>query len=71
MSEHGEEHGKIVHLDQAKSARSTCRATGDTIPKGDFRVGVEAYTGGHISMTWQVLELTNRARREGIKTSTS
>lgn len=48
------EHGKLVHLDQAKSGRSTCRATGDTIAKGEFRVGVEAYTGGHISMTWQV-----------------
>lgn len=48
------EPSKLVHLDQAKSGRSTCRATGDTIAKGEFRVGIEAYTGGHISMTWQV-----------------
>lgn len=50
-----EDAGKvIVHLDVAKSGRSTCRATGEKIEKGEHRVGVEAYTGGHISMTWQV-----------------
>ncbi|KAL3141679.1 hypothetical protein ABBQ32_004367 [Trebouxia sp. C0010 RCD-2024] len=51
-----EDAGKIiVHLDVAKSGRSTCRATGEKIEKGEHRVGVEAYTGGHISMTWQKL----------------
>lgn len=52
MAEEAEKH--IVHLDVAKSGRSTCRATGDKIEKGEHRVGMEAYTGGHISMTWQV-----------------
>lgn len=53
MAEEAEKH--IVNLDVAKTGRSTCRATGDKIEKGEHRVGVEAYTGGHISMTWQVL----------------
>jgi hypothetical protein len=44
----------IVTLDVAKSNRSTCKATGEKIEKGEHRVGVEAYSGGHISMTWQV-----------------
>lgn len=44
----------IVNLDVAKSARSTCKATGEKIEKGEHRVGIEAYSGGHISMTWQV-----------------
>lgn len=52
MAEDPEKH--IVNLDVAKSGRSTCRATGDKIEKGEHRVGLEAYTGGHISMTWQV-----------------
>ncbi|DBB11441.1 hypothetical protein WJX82_009846 [Trebouxia sp. C0006] len=43
----------IVTLDVAKSNRSTCKATGEKIEKGEHRVGVEAYSGGHISMTWQ------------------
>lgn len=46
----------IVTLDVAKSNRSTCKATGEKIEKGEHRVGVEAYSGGHISMTWQVEE---------------
>ena len=45
---------KIVHLDQAKTGRSTCKATGEKIEKDEFRVGMEVYTGGHISMGWQV-----------------
>ena len=52
MAEEAEKH--VVHLDVAKSGRSTCRATGDKIEKGEHRVGIEAYTGGHISMTYQV-----------------
>lgn len=52
MAEEAQKH--IVNLDVAKTGRSTCRATGDKIEKGEHRVGVEAYTGGHISMTWQV-----------------
>ena len=47
----------IVNLDVAKSNRSTCKATGEKIEKGEHRVGVEAYSGGHITMTWQVLTL--------------
>ena len=47
----------IVNLDVAKSNRSTCKATGEKIEKGEHRVGVEAYSGGHITMTWQVLIL--------------
>lgn len=50
---------KIVRLDQAKTGRSTCRATGDRIEKDEFRVGVEVYTGGHISMAWQVCRLSS------------
>ena len=48
----------IVTLDVAKSNRSTCKATGEKIEKGEHRVGVEAYSGGHISMTWQVEEFS-------------
>ena len=53
MAEEAQKH--IVNFDVAKTGRSTCRATGDKIEKGEHRVGVEAYTGGHISMTWQVV----------------
>ena len=47
----------IVNLDVAKSNRSTCKATGEKIEKGEPRVGVEAYAGGHITMAWQVTVL--------------
>ncbi len=50
----------IVTLDAAKSNRSTCKATGEKIGKGEHRVGVEAYSGGHISMTWQVCPQLSR-----------
>ena len=46
---------KII-FEKAVSGRSTCRATGETIEKGDLRVGLEAYLGGRISMTWQVCD---------------
>lgn len=41
-------------FEKAVSGRSTCRATGDSIAKGEDRVGLEAYVGGRVAMTWQV-----------------
>lgn len=45
---------KLPNLVQALSDRSTCRATGEKIKKGEWRVGIEAWRAGRNSMTWQV-----------------
>lgn len=45
---------KTLTFEKAVSGRSTCRATGDTIAKGEERVGLECYVGGRVAMTWQV-----------------
>ena len=43
----------IVKVEEAKSSRSTCKATGEKIEKGEWRVGMEAWVAGRMSMTWQ------------------
>lgn len=45
---------KVLIFEKALSGRSTCRASGEPIAKGEFRVGLEAYVAGRVSMTWQV-----------------
>ena len=45
-----------IIFEKAVSGRSTCKATGEKIEKGELRVGLEAYLGGRISMTWQVCD---------------
>ena len=49
-----EEKGAVVRLEQALSDRSTCRATGEKIEKGGWRVGLEVWLAGRMSWTWQV-----------------
>ena len=44
---------KAIIMENAVSGRSTCRSTGEKIEKGELRVGMEAYLGGRLSMTWQ------------------
>ena len=44
-----------LRLERAASNRSTCRATGETIEKGAWRVGIEGWVGGRMSTIWQVL----------------
>ncbi len=44
----------FISAPQALSDRSTCRATGEKIKKGEWRVGIEAWRAGRNSMTWQV-----------------
>ena len=44
--------GEVVVLEQAKSGRSTCRATGEPIEKGAWRVGFETFIGGRMAMAW-------------------
>lgn len=46
--------GEVVKLEQAKSGRSTCRATGDAIAKGEWRVGFETWISGRVAMAWMV-----------------
>ena len=45
---------RLVKVEQALSNRSTCKATGEKIDKGEWRVGMEAWVAGRMSMTWQV-----------------
>lgn len=46
--------GGVVTLEQAKSGRSTCRASGEPIAKGDWRVGFETWISGRVAMAWMV-----------------
>ncbi len=50
---------KII-FEKAVSGRSTCKATGEKIEKGELRVGLEAFLGGRISMTWQARDNLRR-----------
>ncbi len=50
---------KII-FEKAVSGRSTCKATGEKIEKGELRVGLEAFLGGRISMTWQACDHLRR-----------
>jgi hypothetical protein len=43
-----------VSWEQAKSGRSTCRATGERIPAGEWRVGFETFIGGRVATAWMV-----------------
>lgn len=47
----------VVTLDQAKSGRSTCRASGELIAKGEHRVGFETWISGRVAMAWMVRRL--------------
>lgn len=44
----------VVKVEQAATGRSTCRATGEKIEKGEWRAGMEAWVAGRVNMTWQV-----------------
>ncbi|KAI7843657.1 hypothetical protein COHA_002559 [Chlorella ohadii] len=44
--------GGVVTLEQAKSGRSTCRASGEPIAKGEWRVGFETWISGRVAMAW-------------------
>ncbi len=46
--------GGVVTLEQAKSGRSTCRASGEPIAKGEWRVGFETWISGRVAMAWMV-----------------
>ena len=46
--------GGVVSFEQAKSGRSTCRASGEPIAKGAHRVGFETWIGGRVAMAWMV-----------------
>lgn len=46
--------GGVVKLEQAKSGRSTCRASGEPIAKGEWRVGFETWISGRVAMAWMV-----------------
>ena len=39
-------------LERAKTGRSTCRSSGMAIDEGSWRVGIEAYRAGRMTMTW-------------------
>jgi hypothetical protein len=39
-------------LEQAVSGRSRCRVTGEFIEEGEWRVGIEAFRAGRLTMTW-------------------
>ena len=52
-----------IIIEKAVSGRSTCRSTGEKIEKGELRVGMEAYLGGRISMTWQARDRAPSAWR--------
>ncbi|KAK9799849.1 hypothetical protein WJX73_009741 [Symbiochloris irregularis] len=45
----------VVKVEQASTGRSTCRATGEKIEKGEWRAGMEAWVAGRVNMTWQKL----------------
>lgn len=47
-----EEGAPLVRLEQAASDRSHCRATGEAIPKGAWRVGLEVWVPGRMGVTW-------------------
>ena len=55
----------ILKVEKALSGRSTCRATGEKIEKGELRVGMEAWMGGRMSMTWQVSSLASQPGSPG------
>lgn len=57
---------KVLTVEKALSGRSTCRATGELIAKGDIRVGLEAFVGGRVSMTWQVGALSSASCSAGL-----
>eukprot|EP00884_Botryococcus_braunii_P002941 jgi/Botrbrau1/12648/Bobra.67_1s0014.1 len=44
----------VLTVGPAISGKSTCRSSGEQIPKGALRVGLEAYVGGRIVQTWQL-----------------
>ena len=50
----GDENGAVVTLELAKSGRSTCRATGELLAKGEWRVGFETWISGRVAMAWMV-----------------
>ncbi|KAL4433964.1 hypothetical protein ABPG75_000405 [Micractinium tetrahymenae] len=41
-----------VKFEQALSGRSTCRATGEKIDKGEWRVGLEVWISGRVATAW-------------------
>ncbi|KAL4441841.1 hypothetical protein ABPG77_003757 [Micractinium sp. CCAP 211/92] len=41
-----------VKFEQALSGRSTCRATGQKIEKGEWRVGLEVWISGRVATAW-------------------
>lgn len=45
---------RVVTLEQAKSGRSTCRASEEVIAKGEWRVGFETWISGRVAMAWMV-----------------
>jgi hypothetical protein len=49
----GEKKKVPLTLEQAPSNRSTCKATGEKIEKGQWRVGMLAFRAGFESMQWQ------------------
>ena len=44
----------VLKVQQALSGRSTCKATGEKIEKGDWRVGMDVWTAGRVAVAWQV-----------------
>lgn len=53
-----EEPERAVKLEKALSDRSTCRATGEKIGKGEWRIGMSAWMAGRMSTVWQVKVLS-------------
>lgn len=53
---------ETVKFEQALSDRSTCRATGERIAKGEWRVGIEVWLAGRMSWTWQVVQYQTRLK---------
>ncbi|EFN57084.1 hypothetical protein CHLNCDRAFT_143861 [Chlorella variabilis] len=42
----------IIKFEQAKSGRSTCRATGELIGQGEWRVGFDTFISGRVATAW-------------------
>ena len=43
----------FVVVEMAKTGQSRCRKCADPIPKGELRVGLEAWISGRKAVTWQ------------------
>lgn len=44
---------QVLKVEQAVSGRATCKATGEKIEKGEWRVGMDTWTAGRMATTWQ------------------